>query len=67
MYNVETAEIDDQRVVRAQDLGDRDIELVRYYAARQPGRMVYRFENQLKEPKQLGTVEEVARRPELLQ
>jgi hypothetical protein len=66
VYNVEAAEIDGQHVVRAQDMGARDIELVRYYAAKQPGREVFRFENGMKQPQALGNVREVAERPELL-
>jgi hypothetical protein len=60
VYNVDAAEIDEQTVVRAQDLGDRNGELIRYYAARQPQRIVYLFENDRVEPLRLGTAAELA-------
>jgi hypothetical protein len=47
-YNIEAAAIDDQPIIRAQDLGERNIELIRYYAAGQPARKFYRFDQQTK-------------------
>ena len=47
-YNIDAANIDDQFIVRAQDLGERNIELIRYYQARQPGRDFYRFDQSTK-------------------
>jgi hypothetical protein len=47
-YNIDAAAIDDQPIIRAQDLGERNIELIRYYAARQPARKFYRFDQQTK-------------------
>jgi hypothetical protein len=44
VYNNAAAWPDDQPVVRAHDLGARNIEIVRYYAQRQPERMFYRFD-----------------------
>jgi hypothetical protein len=63
VYNVDAADIDAQTVIRAQDLGDRDGELIRYYAARQAQRIVYRFENDMSEPQRLGTAAELAPAP----
>jgi hypothetical protein len=44
VFNNAAAWPDDQEIVRAHDLGDRDIEVVRYYAERQPERVFYRFD-----------------------
>lgn len=44
VYNTGVAWPDDAPVIRAHDLGDRNIEIFRYYAERQPGRMFYRFD-----------------------
>jgi hypothetical protein len=41
VYNIQAANPDDQPIIRAQDLGPRDGELLRYYAARQPERLYY--------------------------
>ncbi|MDQ3440054.1 MAG: hypothetical protein M3478_06855 [Planctomycetota bacterium] len=42
VYNIDTAWPDDAAVIRAHDLGaEKNMELVRYYAARQPDRRVY--------------------------
>jgi 4-amino-4-deoxy-L-arabinose transferase-like glycosyltransferase len=41
VYNLASASIDDQPIIRARDLGQRDIEIVRYYAQRQPDRVFY--------------------------
>ena len=46
-YNVEAANIDDQPIVRAQDLGERNVELIRYYADKQPSRKFYRFDQKM--------------------
>jgi hypothetical protein len=44
VYNFTTANPDDARVIRAHDLGHaRNQEIFRYYAARQPDRIVYHF------------------------
>jgi hypothetical protein len=48
-YNIDAADIDEQPIVRAQDLGDRNIELMRYYQAKQPGRTFYRFDQGTRE------------------
>lgn len=41
VYNLATPQPDDAPIIRAQDLGSRDGELIRYYALRQPERMFY--------------------------
>lgn len=41
VYNLATPKPDDAPIIRAQDLGPRDGELIRYYALRQPDRMFY--------------------------
>jgi 4-amino-4-deoxy-L-arabinose transferase-like glycosyltransferase len=41
VYNLQTSQPDDAPIIRAQDLGPRDGELIRYYALRQPERMFY--------------------------
>jgi hypothetical protein len=45
VYNVDVAWPDDARVIRAHDLGDAaNARLLAYYAAREPGRRVYRYD-----------------------
>ena len=45
VYNIDRARIDDNPAIRAHDLGDRrNAVLYRYYAERQPDRVVYRFD-----------------------
>ena len=44
VYNTGVAWPDDAEVVRAHDLGERNGEIFRYYAARQPERTFYRFD-----------------------
>jgi hypothetical protein len=66
VYNIDAAWPDDARVVRAQDLGSRDIELVRYYAKRQPTRVFYRFEQESQHLIRLGTATELLEHPDRL-
>jgi hypothetical protein len=54
---------DDARIIRAQDLGDRDLELYRYYAQRQPDRIVYRYDRGNETLTRLGSVTELAASP----
>jgi hypothetical protein len=62
VYNVETAWPDDARAIRAHDLGEqRNIELYRYYAQRQPDRVVYRFDRRDLSMHRLGRVTELAK------
>ncbi|HXE55637.1 MAG TPA: hypothetical protein VN541_21615, partial [Tepidisphaeraceae bacterium] len=44
VYNTDVCWPDDARVIRAQDLGARDGELLRYYALRQPDRTYFLFD-----------------------
>jgi hypothetical protein len=62
VYNIDAPCPDDQRIVRAQDLGDRNGELLDYYARLQPDRMVYRFDRQWRSLEPLGNVADLARR-----
>ena len=53
-YNVQAAAIDDQPIIRAQDLGERNAELIRYYARTQPERTFYLFDQKAMTLKELG-------------
>jgi hypothetical protein len=45
VYNIDSANPDDARIIYANDLGpQRNAELVRYYARRDPGRTIYLFD-----------------------
>ena len=60
VYNIEAAEIDDNRIVRAQDLGaSENAKLVRYYAQREPDRRVYLFDRSTKKLTELGLVSDL--------
>jgi hypothetical protein len=57
VYNAGVAWPDDAMVIRAHDRGpQQDQQLFRYYAARQPDRLVYRFDEQDNSLHALGTV-----------
>lgn len=43
VYNINTPWPDDAPIVRAHDRGERNVDLYRYYARRQPLRNIYRF------------------------
>jgi hypothetical protein len=60
VYNVTTPWPDDAAVIRAHDLGARNPELFRYYAARDPERRAYRFDRASGEVSYLGTVKDLA-------
>jgi hypothetical protein len=62
VYNMQTAWPDDAAVIRAHDLGDRNVEIFRYYAARQPERMFYRYDRGTNVITPLGTARELANR-----
>jgi hypothetical protein len=66
VYNIDAAWPDDAPVVRVQDLGPRDIELVRYYAEKQPSRIFYRFQQDSQQLTRLGTVAEILASPDRL-
>jgi hypothetical protein len=55
---------DDARIIRAHDLGpERNRELFRYYAQRQPQRTVYRFDRMTATLTRLGNVVDLALLP----
>jgi hypothetical protein len=66
VYNSDVAWPDDAAVVRAHDLGQRNAELFRYYADRQPARRFYLFDRGDNALYDLGTAQQ-ALRPEVLQ
>jgi len=66
VYNIDSAWPDDSPVVRVQDLGPRDIELVRYYAQRQPSRVFYRYQQDTRQLTRLGTATELRDDPRKL-
>lgn len=55
VYNTQWLWPDDARIIRAHDLGNRDIELFRYYAAHQPDRAIYRYDRDTNLMTYLGT------------
>jgi hypothetical protein len=59
VYNLQTASIDDQPIIRARDLGPRDIEIIRYYAQRRPDRMFYLCDPDNLGISRLGTAREL--------
>jgi len=63
VFNTDVAWPDNASVIRAHDLGARDVELFRYYAARSPDRRVYRFSRSTGQVQELGPVGELAHRP----
>jgi hypothetical protein len=61
VYNTQTPWPDDARILRAHDLGPaRDREIFEYYAARQPGRVFYRYDRRDRTLARLGTAAELA-------
>ncbi|MDB5357523.1 MAG: putative rane protein [Phycisphaerales bacterium] len=60
VYNTGVAWPDDAPIIRAHDLGPRDCELLRYYAARQPGRTFYLFDRADRSLTCLGNADEAA-------
>jgi 4-amino-4-deoxy-L-arabinose transferase-like glycosyltransferase len=56
VYNVATARPEDARVIRANDLGPRNVELFEYFASRQPDRIVWRYDVDADELRRLGPV-----------
>ena len=59
---METAWPDDATVIHAHDLGPRNIEIYRYYAARQPERAFYLYDRGNDTITYLGTARELAAR-----
>jgi Dolichyl-phosphate-mannose-protein mannosyltransferase len=60
VYNADVAWPDEAHIIRAHDLGERNSELFRYYADRQPQRRVYRFDEADYSLTFLGTASELA-------
>jgi hypothetical protein len=60
VYNNGVAWPDDATVVRAHDLGPRNVELYRYYANIQPDREVYLFDKGTRKMTPLGKVTDLA-------
>lgn len=60
VYNFQTAYPDNAKIIRAHDLGERNIELYRYYARIEPSRMVYLFDRETGKLTRLRTVGELA-------
>ena len=63
VYNWTVAQPDDARIVLAHDLGRRDIDLFRHYAAAQPDRRVYLLDRADYSLRYLGTAADLAGRP----
>jgi hypothetical protein len=60
VYNAQTSCPDDARIIRANDLGERNGELFAYYAQRQPERAIYRCEESTGRLDRLGTAGQLA-------
>ena len=65
VYNTDVAWPDDAPIIRAHDLGNRNLEIFRYYAQRQPQRMFYLFDRgNLADPlHELGRASDLAKSP----
>ena len=62
VYNTDVAWPDDAPVIVAHDLGpDRNREIFRHYAERQPDRFFYRWDRRTGKIDELGTARELAR------
>ena len=61
VYNWETPNPDDAEVIRAQDLGPRDVELFDYYAHHGPPRMFYLYDRTTATLRKLGMAADLAR------
>ena len=62
VYNPDVLYPDNSPIIRAHDRGERNIELYRYYAERQPDRIVYLYDRADDSLTELGNVVELARR-----
>jgi len=62
VYNIDAPWPDDAPIIRAHDLGDRDAEIIDYYARTQPERNVYFVDRADLQVHPLGTAKELARR-----
>jgi hypothetical protein len=61
VYNVERARIDDHTVIRAHDLGARNVELFRYYGSGNQNRAIYRFDRAENRVEFLGFARDLAK------
>ncbi|HEV8291375.1 MAG TPA: hypothetical protein VGP94_05610 [Tepidisphaeraceae bacterium] len=61
VYNTTVAWPDDARIIRAQDLGEQNLKLFKYYAEIQPDREVFVFDEGTRKYLHLGTVAELAK------
>lgn len=61
VYNYQDAWPDHARIVKAQSLGQRNGELIEYYARRQPDRQVYVFDRVTGQLRHLGRADELAK------
>jgi hypothetical protein len=61
VFNTAAAWPDDSPVIRAHDRGLLNARLFRYYAARQPSRIVYRYDERTRTMSELGTVAALAK------
>ena len=62
VYNTAVAYPDEAAVIRAHDLGARNVEIFDYYAARDPRRMFYRFDRASATLTPLGTAGDLSAR-----
>ena len=63
VYNTDAAWPDDAPLIRAHDLGQRNVELFRYYATHAPNRMVYRLSRKTGRVETLGRARELWKGP----
>jgi hypothetical protein len=61
VYNSDVLWPDDAPLIRAHDLGDRNIELFRYFASHAPDRMIYRFSRKTGDVQPLGRAIDLAK------
>jgi hypothetical protein len=61
VYNSEVSWPDDAEVVRVHDLGSRDTALIEYYAARQPDRILFIWDQKRDELRRIGPMSNLAR------
>jgi hypothetical protein len=59
VYNIVSAWPDDALLIRAHDLAARNIEIFRYYAAKQPDRLFFIYDRADDSIRYLGTAREL--------
>ena len=60
VYNIDVAWPDDAPIIRAHDLGERNVEIFRYYAQRDPDRVFYLYDRADHSLMRLGSATELA-------